>query len=124
MYVYIKLNALAECAGSKDNPALALLVAMPNLNTIHALYILSEIPCMADLAAAISQVMQHTQHTATHCNALQHTETYCNTLQHTTTHCNALQHTAPHCNTLQRNTAMLQVRERLRGIQRDRQMER
>jgi len=45
--------------------------------------------------------LQHTQHTATHCNTLQHTATHCNTLQHTTTHSSTLQHTATHCNILQ-----------------------
>ena len=34
--------------------------------------------------------LQHTQHTATHCNTLQNTATHCNTLQHTATHCNTL----------------------------------
>ena len=43
--------------------------------------------------------LQHTQHTATHCNTLQHTATRCNTLQRTAAH---MQHTAMHCNALQR----------------------
>ena len=32
-----------------------------------------------------SNALQHTAHTATHCNTLQHTATHCNTLQHTRT---------------------------------------
>jgi len=44
--------------------------------------------------------LQHTVHTATHCNTLQHTAPYCNTLHHTATHCNKLQHSATLCNTL------------------------
>ena len=39
--------------GRKENAALALIAATPRLNVLHALYILSKISCVADLADAI-----------------------------------------------------------------------
>ena len=43
-------------AGSTDNAALSLLAATPRLNVLHALYVLSQISCIADLSDAIEKV--------------------------------------------------------------------
>jgi len=61
-------------------------------------------PWLLLLLTDILHTLQHTQHTATHCNKLfarrgvcffvfLHTATQCKTLQHTATYCNMLQHT-------------------------------
>jgi hypothetical protein len=56
-WICIFTHVHATPAGSTDNAALALLSAAPNLNIVHALYVLSRIPCLADLSVAIVKVV-------------------------------------------------------------------
>ena len=56
--------------GRKENAAIDLLAATPDLNVMHALYIFSVMPCLADLAAAIVQVLCTRQNTRARALAL------------------------------------------------------
>ena len=52
-----RAQLLDAVSGQQVNAALNLVAAMPHLNVLHALYILCKIPCVADLAAAVAQVV-------------------------------------------------------------------
>ena len=52
-----RAQLLDAVSGHQVNAALNLVAAMPHLNVLHALYILCKIPCVADLAAAVAQVV-------------------------------------------------------------------
>ena len=49
----LRAEFLEYVKGRSDNAAVALIAATPGLNMLHALYILSQMACIADLSAAL-----------------------------------------------------------------------